>query len=722
MRGLSMVEAMGRRGRGWVALAQMAALPLSVALLTACLLAPTAQAGDWVQISCVNPNQTGAPSEGWKQFASGTPGYGSTGSARCPMFGLLSSAEGEANGNGEDLEYQPPGGSTLIGGSVAASGYAGGHGTEASGDVSAYTPGFVYPGDVIFQCAEGLGACSPGSYYFSGVIALPENAGGGFYIGAGCGGGSGWACNESSTSSNPGNPGAGAWASVEVHWANFMLSNTSPPAGSGFSGALLGPNASGTEDLSFTASDPGGPGVYLVTVQVDGNTLYRATPDTNSGHCVSVGSQGEAQMFDYSQPCKQSESVEIPVNTDSLADGSHTLKVIVTDAANNTATVYNGTITTENAPTVTSSSLVSGTAQVGSTLSGASAVFEARSGLGPLSAIKSQWLRCSGAGTGCSAIAGATSSTYTPVAEDKGYTIEYENTVEDAYKHKATAMSAPTVAVAEAPGAGGSCVSACSQGGGGDPGSSTSDSTSSSAGVSLVSSPVSTSIGPGSPLALRGPANGVNASDQANLTARWTSTAKELRTSGYGTLDRITGRLSTIADVGIGAAGIDVYETQAYHGAVVSRVGSVVTGPTGAWTLTLPRGVSSTALRFSYRSHLDDTVAVATATLRLNVRAGIALKIAPRSVSVGREIFFSGVVHGAPIPEGGKQLVLEARSGAGEWIQFNTIRTNAGGRYRASYRFKFPGPVTYQFRVLSRYEADFPFMEGTSNVVDVHER
>jgi len=52
---------------------------------------------------------------------------------------------------------------------------------------------------------------------------------------------------------------------------------------------------------------------------------------------------------------------------------------------------------------------------------------------------------------------------------------------------------------------------------------------------------------------------------------------------------------------------------------------------------------------------------------------------------------------------------------------FNTIRTNAAGRYSASYRFKFPGPVTYRFRVLSRYEADFPFLEGASNVVTVHE-
>jgi hypothetical protein len=164
-----------------------------------------------------------------------------------------------------------------------------------------------------------------------------------------------------------------------------------------------------------------------------------------------------------------------------------------------------------------------------------------------------------------------------------------------------------------------------------------------------------------------------------------------------------------------------VYETPASHGAVASAIRGLVTGPTGGWTLTLPRGVSSSTLRSSYRSHLNDTVDAAAATLRLRVHAGIALKITPRGASVGRKIFFSGVLRGGPIPEGGKQLVLEARSGKGEWIQFDTIHTDAKGRYHSSYRFKFPGPITYQFRVISRFEADFPFLEGASNVFDVRE-
>jgi hypothetical protein len=87
---------------------------------------------------------------------------------------------------------------------------------------------------------------------------------------------------------------------------------------------------------------------------------------------------------------------------------------------------------------------------------------------------------------------------------------------------------------------------------------------------------------------------------------------------------------------------------------------------------------------------------------------------------VGQSIRFTGRLLGKPIPPGGKQLILEASSG-GEWVQFDTLSSDAQGRYRASYRFKFPGPVTYRFRVLCPYEADYPFSKGASNIVYVRE-
>jgi hypothetical protein len=152
---------------------------------------------------------------------------------------------------------------------------------------------------------------------------------------------------------------------------------------------------------------------------------------------------------------------------------------------------------------------------------------------------------------------------------------------------------------------------------------------------------------------------------------------------------------------GIAGATLDVYEIPAYEGARTVRLARMRTGSTGGWTLTLPRDVSSSELRFAYTSHQNDTVPVATATLALRVRAGIALRIAPRVTSIGQSIRFSGVLGGAPIPSGGKQLILEASSGGG-WVQFDTLDTNAKGRYHASYRFKFPGPVTYRFASSAR--------------------
>jgi len=215
-------------------------------------------------------------------------------------------------------------------------------------------------------------------------------------------------------------------------------------------------------------------------------------------------------------------------------------------------------------------------------------------------------------------------------------------------------------------------------------------------------------------------ASSASASDQAKLTARWLHTGRGTLTSRYGVRERVTGRLMTLSGQPILNASIDVCETPAYEGARTSIIVTARTGPTGAWSITLPQSIVSSSLRFAYPNPANDTIPIATASLTLRVHAGIALGVAPRVTSVGRRIYFSGVVHG-PIPPGGKQLVLEASSG-GEWIQFDTIRTDAAGRYHASYRFKFPGPVSYRFRVVSPYEADFPFLGGTSNVVDVHER
>jgi hypothetical protein len=216
--------------------------------------------------------------------------------------------------------------------------------------------------------------------------------------------------------------------------------------------------------------------------------------------------------------------------------------------------------------------------------------------------------------------------------------------------------------------------------------------------------------------------NGTNASSQAMLAVRWKSTAKAHLTRRWGERETITGRLTAPGGVPIAGASIDLTATPGYVGAKSLTMASPRTGSDGRFAVSLPRGESSRSLTFAYRVHLGDAQPVVAHTLTLSVRAGVRLSVAPRVSSVGRSIFFKGVLEGAPLPAGGKQLVLEARSSGGAWIEFDVIRTGAKGRYRASYRFKFPGPARYQFRVLSKYEADFPFLEAPSNVVGVRER
>ncbi len=219
-----------------------------------------------------------------------------------------------------------------------------------------------------------------------------------------------------------------------------------------------------------------------------------------------------------------------------------------------------------------------------------------------------------------------------------------------------------------------------------------------------------------------GTPNGANASAQARLAVRWAGTAKASARGRFSRARTLSGRLTTAGGQPISGAAIDVRATPAYAGARPLTMASPRTDADGRFSVSVPAGASSRTLRFAYRAHLDDARAAATGALRLVTRAGIALRVSPHTASAGSSIHFRGRLRGGPIPRGGKQLVLEARSPGSAWIQFKVVRTDARGRYRASYRFKFPGPADYRFRVRSEAESDYPFAAGSSNVVGVHER
>ncbi len=223
---------------------------------------------------------------------------------------------------------------------------------------------------------------------------------------------------------------------------------------------------------------------------------------------------------------------------------------------------------------------------------------------------------------------------------------------------------------------------------------------------------------PGTP----GPPNGTNASAQATLSAGWVGSRKARITGAYGRAHTIAGRLTGPGGTPIAGAQLDCTATPALQGARAVTIACPRTGPDGRFTTKVAGDVGSRTVRLAYREHIGDALPVATRTLGLTVRAGVKLGVSPHTTSVGQAIHFTGTLLGGPIPRGGKQLVLEARSPGGPWIEFDVVRTGRAGRYRDSYRFKFPGPVDYRFRALSESEADYPFATGASNTVRVHER
>ena len=231
-------------------------------------------------------------------------------------------------------------------------------------------------------------------------------------------------------------------------------------------------------------------------------------------------------------------------------------------------------------------------------------------------------------------------------------------------------------------------------------------------------------IGPGSDPALRGAANGEGASDQARLSAHWGVRGSRTRlVSGFGRAHVVRGRLRAQDGAPISNAVIDVMSrTTAVNARELAKRNGPRTASDGSWRLALPRGVSSRDLTFRYRSHVGDTIPTATATVRLRVRAGLRLAIRPRHARSGQAIRFDGRLLGAPLPRGGKQIVLLALASRGGWVRFNVIRTDREGRFRTTYRFQQPGTATYRFRALSLAEAAYPYAAGGSNVVRVSKR
>jgi hypothetical protein len=582
----------------------------------------------------------------------------------------VTSAEAPQNAyEGPDWVFQAPAGSTIAGGTLTATL------TSPHGQAWLGTPSATYDSaDVLANCQYNLACGQSGT--LTGVFPITHTGGTRIYAVAVCVG-----AYEGATTCPA---SSGVDAAVYLSAADIELSNSSSPTSSGVGGTLLSPGARGTQELAFTASDPEGPGVYLVTEQVDGKTLYSGTPDNNGGKCVPVGSSGGALMFDYSQPCRASESIDLPMNTASLSDGQHTLKVTVQDAAQNASVVYDGAITTKNAPANTSAPTVLAPSQVfvGAALSTHPGAWSAPSGAGAI-VYGYAWEDCDAQGNNCQAIAGAQSASYTPAPSDIGHTLRVLVNASD-NDGLASAASAATSAVLSAQGPLGALPGPGTSGG---------------AGAGL------TAIGSGAP-------NGTGASEGAQLRL---GVRRAISHSFARRAFRLTGRLLDSHGHSIGSATLDVLQ-QTTGGGALRVIAHARTRADGSFVVRVPAGPSR-LIEVAYRAFSGDTSYTAQANVSESVAAGVQLNITPSRTSPAGTIILAGKVQG-PIPPQGTivDLLVHYR---GHWEPFRAPRTDSNGRFTVVYQFE-GGVGRFPFRAdVPAGQAGFPFSEGYSKVVDV---
>ena len=317
----------------------------------------TARANDFHVFSCEDPyTGQGAPTDDWR-YDIGSSGYGDGAGSSCSGGGGAISAYmdggvGHNFGEGGTATFTAPGDLTIAAFNVWRYEAVGPALPFASPATNiAYQPGNV---SVEGLCAQGLGCSSKGTNQarlasqnevsvgnLSGITQVQASA-----I---CGGAPGgpYQCPTSNAEN-------GMSAEIDIYAADFTLNDPTVPSVSNVSGPLVsGGTLSGNAVISFTASDTGGPGIYDGTISVDGSPIVSRVLDTNGGACQALPGTGDGlRAFDHPQPCKPQVSSTLALNTSTLAAGTHSVLVTVDDASGNSATVWDGVVTSAPPPHV----------------------------------------------------------------------------------------------------------------------------------------------------------------------------------------------------------------------------------------------------------------------------------------------------------------------------------------------------------------------------------
>ena len=326
----------------------MFAAALAVCALGGAVGPSLAQAGTWTLVSCTQPDGQVAPIDGWTSVAFDGGGNYSSASNSCGtpgggLFATSSSAWPQTRGTGWMWQFDAPAGATISGGTMNVML------TSPVGQAFVLTPNFTYDGaDVVVNCQFNVPCGSNGA--FTGTVPIDHPGGTSLYAGAMCLG--------------PGQPGQanadcaqgdgvnGVNVQIAVYAAQIELTDDTAPTGTGFSGPLLAPDARGPADVLFTAGDPERP--RRLPGQRDRRRDHRLprhprhqrrrmrVDRQRHQRRPRVPLRAAVQAVRERRPADRHDRVHWTA--------THTLKITVTDAAQNQSVVYDGTITHPERP------------------------------------------------------------------------------------------------------------------------------------------------------------------------------------------------------------------------------------------------------------------------------------------------------------------------------------------------------------------------------------
>jgi hypothetical protein len=190
----------------------------------------------------------------------------------------------------------------------------------------------------------------------------------------------------------------------------------------------------------------------------------------------------------------------------------------------------------------------------------------------------------------------------------------------------------------------------------------------------------------------------------------------------YGRGLSFGGRLTSASGSPLGGLPVQVTERFAAGAASPQRSTTVLTAADGAFLTHLAPGPSRRVeATFAGNRVLSGA---SGGQVRLGVLAGVRLRASSASARIGGPpVTFSGRAAdlGAPIPPGGIPVELQFKAPGGDWREFRTVQTDAGGRFRYAYAFSDDDSrgVRFLFRAFVPSQSGWPYEPAASRPVDV---